>query len=332
MKRTCLVISMLLSIGFSSYSQDQNLTQFFVAPLKLNPALTGQTQSGYSAGIHHRNQWSSVGIPFQSSMFYGDVPLKLNKKTSNFFSAGLLVYQSKSGKSELKNFNAEIHGSYHVKINRNNSFVSGLKLAYNQYSINFEELAWDSQYNGVAYDPSLPNNETFGSQSEFNIDGGLGLLWTHKDKLNYQVGYSLNHYFQTRSFLENGTGQEFIRQQFHVMIKQPIQQFDLELHSRFMAQGGAREITVALIGGYRYGLDSKFTTHLTSSAIKAGLLYRVGDAIAPIIGYEYQRTVAAYLSYDLNISSLNSVSNYRGAWEVSIQYKGLLNDNRIKLK
>jgi hypothetical protein len=53
----------------------------------------------------------------------------------------------------------------------------------------------------------------------------------------------------------------------------------------------------------------------------AGLYYRVGDAIAPMVGIEVNNLKITF-SYDATLSTLNKYNNYRGASEISIVKKG----------
>lgn len=46
-----------------SYAQDVQFSQFYNAPLYLNPALTGTSHSS-RAILNYRNQWPTAGKPF----------------------------------------------------------------------------------------------------------------------------------------------------------------------------------------------------------------------------------------------------------------------------
>jgi hypothetical protein len=58
-----------------------------------------------------------------------------------------------------------------------------------------------------------------------------------------------------------------------------------------------------------------------------GTLIRWNDAFIPVIKLEmYSFNLG--LSYDVNVSRLNTVSNSRGGFELSLSYTGLLDRNR----
>ena len=59
-KILCVIGIIVLVIGQKSNAQDIQFSQYYAAPLYLNPALAGINQIG-RAGINYRNQW--FGIP-----------------------------------------------------------------------------------------------------------------------------------------------------------------------------------------------------------------------------------------------------------------------------
>jgi hypothetical protein len=58
----------------------------------------------------------------------------------------------------------------------------------------------------------------------------------------------------------------------------------------------------------------------------AGVYYRLGDAVVPMLGFELGRIQFTY-SYDVTLSSMSQFNGYRGASEISIIKKGFYPDN-----
>jgi hypothetical protein len=56
-----------------------------------------------------------------------------------------------------------------------------------------------------------------------------------------------------------------------------------------------------------------------------GLLWRVNDAIIPIVKIDYNDLTFG-MSYDMNLSKLKAASNIRGGFEISIIKTGLMTD------
>ena len=83
----------------------------------------------------------------------------------------------------------------------------------------------------------------------------------------------------------------------------------------FTTQAKSRELVVGLNGNYNL-------SEFGEKQLVAGLYYRLGDAIAPMIGIEVNNVKFTF-SYDATLSSLNQFNGYRGAGEFSIVKKGL---------
>lgn len=96
-------------------------------------------------------------------------------------------------------------------------------------------------------------------------------------------------------------------------------QFNVELTDKwtfnpsfiFQTMSGNDEIMVQAMTGYL--LDPKSIT------IHLGLGHRLGDAINVLAGMRY-KDLRVGLAYDVNTSSLNTVSNYRGGFEIAANY------------
>ena len=58
-------------ICYKANAQDPQFSQFYAAPLDLNPALTGINQRG-RIGINYRNQWPSIETGFETAAIYAD--------------------------------------------------------------------------------------------------------------------------------------------------------------------------------------------------------------------------------------------------------------------
>jgi len=312
-----------------SYSQEIHLSQYFTAKMLNNPAQTGQINSDFRISLHHRNQWKAISTPFVLSTFSLEAKAKINRTSK--FGFGLLLLNNQAGKSQLKQQVYSGNVAYQMKTNRRNDISMGLNIAYRQRSINLNDLAWDSQYNGLAYDPSLHSGEFTSKTKHGSIDFGFGLLWQHRSKAKFDIEYAASHYYQDQGFFVTNNDKLQLRQMANYTYYFTYKQFDIDVMSRVIMQGTSFESVVGSMAKYRYGKDSRHTNNMTSSFLTFGILYRYQDAIVPMFGYNYERTFSGYLSYDINVSKLHNVSHYRGAWEINLQYTGLFNDSRRKM-
>ena len=67
-----LLASLLMVISMKTVTaQDPQFSQFYAAPLYLNPALTGSTGQA-RVGINYRNQWPAIDANFTTFSGYAD--------------------------------------------------------------------------------------------------------------------------------------------------------------------------------------------------------------------------------------------------------------------
>ena len=73
-------IAIFLVLGFFTIkAQDIHFSLWDMSPLNLNPAMTGQFDGDYRFNGNHRNQWSSVTVPFTTYSLSGDASSVLFK-------------------------------------------------------------------------------------------------------------------------------------------------------------------------------------------------------------------------------------------------------------
>lgn len=325
-------IILLILLSSPMVAQDYIYSQYINTPLMVNPALTGDITTDYRTGIGYRTQWASIAEAFVNTSAYYEMPLLKQRSSENQMGLGAWISRDQMGKAKMGLLQAVASASYRVSMNDYNTFSGGFQVGYAQRSIDFEGLAWDSQFNGVGFDPTINHGETFSAEKRSSVDASGGLYWKHKKKARYALGYSLWHYGQQQGFLDGRGDKLFGRHVFHGEYDFVEKYFDIMVRAKAEIQSGAFETTIGLHARYRLGLDSKYTDFQTSSAVIAGTYYRVGDAITPMLGFEFQRVFHAWFSYDINISRLNLVSSYKGGWEIHLIHTGLLSQTRRKLR
>jgi type IX secretion system PorP/SprF family membrane protein len=316
-----------------SFAQDYSFTQFFQAPLSTNPAYSGLLDRDYRAILQYRNQWNGLGEAWRTMGASYDMSLLKKPRKTNFLGAGGFIFNDQAGKSKMGTMVMSGAAAWHMSIDNYNSISFGLSAGYTQRSISIDGLAWDSQYNGIAYDPTLASGENFSSTALGFPDAGYGLVWSYQkdSKFKYDVGISSRHFFQGQSFLEGGNDKLYPLHILHGSGSNKFGDIKLDYFLRISNQAMSFNAELAGLLHYRLGMDSKFTNSRTSSAISAGFLYRHGDAVAAIVGYEFKRSLIIFMSYDFTISKLSRYNNSLGGPEFSLKYEGFLTQDRIRL-
>ena len=74
-----IITSFLFCITVLGYAQDNHFSQFYAAPMTVNPALTGLFDGRYRGIVNYRTQWNSIlNTAFVTKGASGDANFKVN--------------------------------------------------------------------------------------------------------------------------------------------------------------------------------------------------------------------------------------------------------------
>jgi type IX secretion system PorP/SprF family membrane protein len=310
------------------FAQDIHFSQFFQSPLLLNPALCGQFEGSYRVGLNQRTQWRSVTTPYSTFAVGADannitVPDGLfNSKDGNFaelpLNGGISIYSDKAGDSQLKTTGINLMAGKKIQspFSNKSTFHVGAMLGFTSMKIDYSKLTYDSQWNGVNYDPNAPSGEVFprAGRGYFNLNLGATYDRTIDDKRSFTAGISLYNLSRPKqSFFDEGYVKLDSRFNLHGSYKQSINdQLSVEPMMLLMRQGKYTEFNIG--GLAHYTLSEK---PWTRNGVYAGLFVRAKDSGFLVIGMQYGAWNGA-VSYDINTSSLKPASNGRGGLEFSL--------------
>ena len=290
--------------SFMNAQQDPQFTQWFMDPVVSNIAAAGQSNLTNISAIY-RQQWASMDGRPETTLLnfdtrFGEGPVGL----------GGQVYQETIGNEN--NTMIKIGPSFTFNPNSSGTKISGgIGFTFLNKKIG-DNYAWfppDGQ-ESISSDPAIPNGVTSGLT--FDLD--FGLFIRNSDK--YYAGISSTSLIQ----------------------------------SAFTDFGITRTRHYYIMGGYNYSISGDALvlrtnfltkTDLAATAIDfninalindmfwAGLSYRPGDAIAPVLGYqlrmEKQEQITASeqflrigYSYDITTSELQTYS--AGSHEIFLSY------------
>jgi type IX secretion system PorP/SprF family membrane protein len=165
----------MLGIEGAVTAQDPQFSQFYAAPLYLNPAMAGATGQA-RAGINYRNQWPAIDANFTTMSAYFDYFIE--DKNSG---VGLIITRDQEGLAGLRSLSVGLQYAYELQINDNLGFRPGVQIALFNRDINFEKLTFGDQF-----DPNTgqfldqPTAETFRtnfSKTFFDVSFG-GVFFT----------------------------------------------------------------------------------------------------------------------------------------------------------
>ncbi len=321
-----VIIIVIVSLFFfrnSIYAQDIHFSQILSTPVITNPANTGIFDGQLRVTSDYRNQWASIGVPFNT--FYTAIDKKLVISNQLIGIGGLILHDQSSGNS-LTADKVFLSLSF-SKFYKNHQFVIGIQpgLAYDHFSAN--GITFGSQYDPAnsRFDPNLPSQENNLLDNNYYFDLNIGFLWQAHIKNALPVaGISIEHINRpVESFMSNNDSSRMpIKYTFHSQITLPIiAKYDLTPCLLFSHTPGAREFLIGAVGGY--SPDNFFIPVKKLYAIN---LYRLNperniDAIIIGGGVKFSKLDVG-ISYDINVSSLHQATNFNGAFEISLIYTG----------
>jgi type IX secretion system PorP/SprF family membrane protein len=333
--RFFFILVLLVSSMTSAYAQDLHFSQFFNAPLLRNPALAGIFTGDYRIQGVYRDQWNSFTNAYRTGSFNAEYKLPVGK-TDDFLTLGLEVLYDKAGDAGLTSTQVFPALNYNKSLsNTHASYLSlGFMGGYVEKRIDLSKITTNSQFNGAAFNPSLPTGETFPTPDIHYWDASVGMSYNtsfgqdYKNTMFFGVAYHhlnrpMNSFYQNTAvelqpkWVVSG-GAKFLLDE----------RSELTVQADYSSQGVAQENIFGLMYGYKLGEytdDPKYVLGI-------GAFMRWGDAFIPVIQLD-MLPLSIGLSYDVNISTLNTVSQGQGGFELSITYIGFLDrENSAKNK
>jgi len=325
-----LVLSVVVMFMNSLSAQDIHFSQYNNCPQLYNPALTGQFETMLKGTLLHRRQWRGIGSGYTTSGVDAQYKL-LSLYNDNYFGFGLMVLKDDAGKAQMGTLMVRGSAAYNLVATDNDLFSSGVQIGFEQRSINFDGLAWDSQFDGVAYDPSLDDRERFITNTRSFVDIGAGAYWKHRNKKRFDLGYAIYHANQQITMIARGDDRVRLRQVYKAAWIKRYEHIDMRYDALVQRQGGSNAVNIGVTCEYRIGEESKYTNVKTASLARAGVFYRWKDAISPYIGFEYKRFAAISFGYDIRLAKMPFTNGIAGGPEISLTYLGMPERKRMKV-
>ena len=319
--RKYLATLCLIWMVCNANAQDIHFSQFYAAPITLNPAMTGLMNGNYRGTAIYRDQWRSVSSPYVTIGTAFDINLFKGKWENDYFGLGLMFTDDFAGSSSFTSMQMMFSLAYHKIIDIHKISI-GIQGGISQKSINLANLTFPNQINGTgtAYDPSLPNNEMIGNKlSYMDFEAGAMYICVLNDELSIFQGLAAHHLTSPNESFMNENNPLAMRITAHGGAKIKMgNNAALSSHYIFLLQSNAMEINLGT--SIEYHLPDNASSDKFASI---GTYLRLNDAIVVVAGMGYLNYKIG-LSYDVNISKLNLASNYQGGFELSLAYEGPL--------
>jgi len=295
MKKT-LIIGLVLLLGLSSYAQqDAMFTHYMFNTLAINPAYAG-SRDALTITALHRSQWVGFeGAPkTQTLTLHAPV---LNDKIG----LGLSILNDKIGPLNTTSFYVDF--AYKIRVSKKGKLSFGLKGGVNLVQGDLNALALDDA-----------SDESFNNSIESNLlpNFGFGIYYY---TLKWYAGLS------SPKLLENNFNSSVARQGTNTASEQ--RHYYLIAGTVFnLNKDGKLKLKPTTFIKITNGAPSEadFTAMLIfKDKIEMGVMYRTGDALGLLIGYNFTDQLRFGYSFDWSI--VNTTGKYNnGSHEVMLRY------------
>ena len=316
MWRAIFISFIFSTIGLNVFGQDPFFSQFYNAPLTLNPALTGISYGNIRVGANYRNHFTAFD-PFETYAFSMDMSILENSMKDNFAGIGFLAVKDFSGIG-LENTKAMASFSFHKAFgNQGKHYLAlGGQAGVDQTNLRLEDLTTQSQWvAGSGLDQTLQNGESFGSDNSLLIDFQAGMMWYSfvNDRLLLFAGSSVFHITEPEKTFLDQDAKLARRMVGHAGGKIKVgTRTSVVPNIVYMEQASKQVINGGLL--LEYDLSNQTQTQI----LTVGGWLRNRDIIIANVGLEI-KSFQIGLSYDVFISDVNTVSQ-RGGLEISLSY------------
>lgn len=321
-----LFFSIGLMFGFASLlkAQDFHYSQFYAAPLYLNPALTGSTELS-RVGINYRKQWPGLDQDFNSySAYFDHYSFDLRS------GIGISINSFQETNFNLNTSDVSLFYSYNLQIAENWNFRMGTQASFVQRSAALDNLIFGDQvdlFNRTISSATMDKIPDFDPYSYLDISFG-GLLTSE----SFWLGSSFHHVNEPHLsyYPDDENGYLPIKWSIHGGWNFPLganqyfgSKFDnmASIMANYKRQGAFQQIDIG--------------TQLLYRSVISGISYRGipgvrgmpnQDSIILLLGLKLDSGVVFGYSYDFMVS--NIATQTKGAHEVSIRYQFYMGDPR----
>ncbi len=326
-----LVFAFIIFVINNMFGQDIHYSQYYAAPISLNPSNTGLINGDFRVAANYRGQWFKVPTahslaPYNTYQGSFDASLFRKKLRNSQFGVGALFYADEAGNGSLATYNISGSVAYHQALDRygRSKLSLGFQAGFVQKRIFENDLYFEQQFDAGlnSFNPLLNNGEdqfNSGHTNYFDLNAGAMFSTAGKKKVGGYLGFAVNHLTRPgESFLDsdNRIGMRYIAHGgMSIKVGSYFKIFPTAL---YMLQSQAQQANIG--SGFEYEFSDNFSGFFGLwTRLSGGVTGIKNDAIIGTIGVETFNTRIG-LSYDVNTSGFRGASKSIGAFEVSVIY------------
>jgi len=337
LKKYFLLIFLVTIILAPTKGQDFHYTQYFMAPLGVNPALAGAYNGSYRINGIYRDQYrGSATQPFGGFSLNVDAPIIRGIRKQDWVGVGLRMEQNKSGALGQKLNFYGLGVAYHLALDKKQTSIFTIGAQYGTGGYTYNRLQQgDTGRMLTASMAGFSNQENNFNNSQggggggtgaTNVTGGslndltVGLLINRKNPKSgsdLKIGIAVEGILNPNRAVPNGSGQDK-----KGIGLSGLGTYEFEMSNRASLTSGlyyysnkkASALVINSIYNYKLKPGDKFILHggLGLRNVRAGLIY-LGATISGIrVG----------VAYDVDIGASTLATNNHKSIELGVTYIG----------
>lgn len=315
-----LIAVIIFSFIFKINGQDLHYSQFYNSPQNINPALTGVFNGDHRYMVSMRDQWRFVPVPWFTMSGAYDRKLYVLKGNKHFLGVGGSLNHDRQGDSKLNLTSLNVNGAYHRILAPKHIVSAGISLGFASRGFNSQTLTWDKQWDGDAFNASLPPGESFGNFERINFfDTGVGLNYRFQqsNRTFADIGFSALHLLKpNNAFYTTDIADLPQRVTFSAVGQIKVADvLDIQLQGLHQLQGEYNETIFGGLGKIYISQKrgKEFQLHV-------GVGYRTAKSLFPTLAMQYNNIYVGF-SYDADTNNFNTITNSnKGGPEIHVRY------------
>lgn len=301
-----IITSFLFLLNINA--QDAHFSQMDLNSTMRNPATLGSMEYDIKLSGSYRSQWSAIPSA------YRNISLAYEQKISAL-SWGMSMLHNDAGKASMRTSHLLLNFSYQKKLSdRGEILAIGASGGVIQQRFQPELFSFDNQYvAGEGFDNSLSSGEQFVKTNQMLPSVGIGVFVSkYFNRIKGSAGLSFAHL--------NEPASTFFINQKEVYPRRTSIFADAQIPFNDKLNGTVRVAMNKQSVANEKIIGAKVNYKLANlNEVTAGISKRINDAFILEAGMEFQNTKVT-VSYDMNDSKLSSVTNSKGALELSMTY------------
>jgi type IX secretion system PorP/SprF family membrane protein len=317
-----LQIFLLCSASFWA-QQEIHSSNWYLSNALVNPAAVATDGSNYSIYTNFRLQYFTVdGSPMRTNSLAAEMKIPDQTGRDNNFGVGLNFYNDQTGDARFMTNSFAVPINYTMQLDYQNKLSIGISPGFYTQGFNSSAQTWESQWNGTEYNPLTVAGEKL-NKSYAALDIGTGVFYQleRNDKSKYFAGFSAKHLTRPKIDFSFGGDKLYQLMTIHAGAEFSTRrnQYKIRPQVIYYTNGPNKSLVLGTSAETLLDEGARVTTLRKTKSIQYGFYYRWNDAIIASFGVNIDGFMAG-LSFDANVSKLNTATNSIGAIELYLKY------------